>query len=301
MENAQGASLASAQGAAHSRAMIMLIAGGIAIGGSPIFVRLSELGPITTSFWRLALAVLPFLLFGGRESPASQDTRPRDLMDCLRLAVPGIFIAADLGAWHLSLHLTSVANATLLMNLAPIFVSLGGWFLFKTRITRSLAIGLAIAVAGVAILKGGSGEWSSAQFSGDFIAILAAAFYAGYILSVGHLRSRFSTRCIMLWSTAIAAVITLPAAYISEGNVMPLTVHDWLVLAGLAWITHAAGQSMIAYALAYLPASFSSLTLMVQPVMAALLAWIFLAEPLDFMQAVGGATVVLGILIARRG
>lgn len=57
----------------------------------------------------------------------------------------------------------------------------------------------------------------------------------------------------------------------------------------------------ITYALAFLPPAFSSLTLLLQPVVAALLAWVLLSEPVGAMQAIGGAIVLIGILIARRG
>ena len=282
-------------------AMMALIAGGIAIGSSPIFVRLSEVGPLATGFWRLALAILPLLLIDGRDRHEKNDAAPLTLPDCLRLAVPGIFIAADLAAWHLSLHMTSVANATLLANMAPSFVTMGAWLLFKSRVSASFTVGLAVAILGVIVLKGGPGELVHAQSSGDAMALLAAVFYAGYILSVGRLRSRFSTMRIMLWSSGIAALFSLPVAYFMEDQILPATLYGWLILAGLAWVTHAAGQSMIAYALAYLPASFSSLTLLLQPVIAAFLAWTILAEPIGSLQALGGAIVISGILIARRG
>ncbi len=281
-------------------AMIALIAGGIAIGSSPIFVRLSEVGPLATGFWRLALAVLPLLLMDSREGREKENPAPLTLADCLRLALPGLFIAADLGAWHISLYSTSVANATLLANMAPIFVTIGAWILFRSRVSSSFILGLVVAVAGVIVLKGGPGELLHSQSSGDAMALLAAVFYAGYILSVGRLRSRFSTMRIMLWSSAIAAIFSLPVAYFIEGQILPVTLYGWLILAGLAWITHAAGQSMIAYALAFLPASFSSLTLLLQPVVAAFLAWTILSEPLGLMQAIGGVIVISGILIARR-
>jgi drug/metabolite transporter (DMT)-like permease len=73
------------------------------------------------------------------------------------------------------------------------------------------------------------------------------------------------------------------------------------VLAALALISHAAGQGLIAYALAHLPAAFSSVSLLFQPVMAALFAWAVLAEPLAPLQIAGGMVVLLGIYLARRG
>lgn len=296
-----GPSPSSAQTFGQRWAMPILVAGGFAIASSPIFVRLSEVGPLATGFWRVALAVIPLLLMSGRERSDIKDNKRLTLTDCLLLAVPGLFIAADLGAWHLSLHYTSVANATLLANMAPIFVTLAAWLLYKASVSQSFIIGLVVAILGVVVLKGGPGELLHSQSSGDALALLAAVFYAGYILAVGRLRNRFSTMRIMLWSSAIAAIVSLPVAYFAEGQIVPTTLYGWLILAGLAWLTHAAGQSMIAYALAFLPASFSSLTLLLQPVVAAFLAWTILSEPLGMMQGLGGAIVIAGILIARRG
>ena len=60
------------------------------------------------------------------------------------------------------------------------------------------------------------------------------------------------------------------------------------------------GQSLIAYAFAHLPASFSSLGLLLQPAVAAFLAWGILAEPLGLLQCFGGTVVLCGIAIAGR-
>ena len=66
-------------------------------------------------------------------------------------------------------------------------------------------------------------------------------------------------------------------------------------------MSHAAGQGLIAYALAHLPAAFSSVGLLLQPVVAALFAWLLLAEPLAALQVAGGLIVLAGIYLARRG
>ncbi|WP_443020620.1 MULTISPECIES: DMT family transporter [unclassified Shinella] len=284
----------------HSRlALIALLVGGVAIGGSPIFVRLSEVGPMVTAFWRVALAFLPFVLIS--QVAKQGDERPAGLRDYLFLLLPGAFLAADLAAWHLSLHMTSVANATLLGNLAPVFVTLGSWLLFRTRVTPVFLAGLGLTLIGVLVLKGGPSALGGGQLAGDATAVVAAFFYAGYMLSLGHIRSRFSTLRIMVWTTFSAAVCILPVALFFEGGMVPATLFGWTMLIGLALISHVAGQGLVTYALAYLPTAFSSLTLLLQPVVAAILAWAILAEPVGAMQAVGGAIVLIGILVARRG
>lgn len=286
---------------ANRMALAALLLGGIAIGGSPIFVRLSEVGPMTTAFWRVALAFLPLFLWSKTTRSDNRDIRPESLADYGWLALPGVFLAADLAAWHLALHMTSVANATLLANLAPIFVTLGSWVLFRAHVSGIFLAGLATALIGVVVLKGGPAALGDGRLAGDATAAVAAVFYAGYILVIGRLRVRFSTRTIMIWSTASATVCMLPLAVFFETGFIPLTLFGWAMLAGLALISHTAGQGMITYALAFLPPAFSSLTLLLQPVVAAALAWILLSEPIGLMQAVGGLIVIGGILIARRG
>ncbi len=288
--------------ASRSRiALAALLLGSICISGSPIFVRLSEVGPMATGFWRVALALLPLVLWTRITPPAGGFARPTTGSDRFLLALPGIFLAGDLATWHLALYMTSVANATLIANMAPIFVTLGSWLLFRAHVSRVFVAGLALATVGIITLKGGPAALGNGDVGGDLMALLAAAFYAGYILTIGRLRSRFSTMTIMLWSTCSAAVCLLPVTLMFEEGFFPVTLFGWAILLGLALLSHAAGQGLIAYALAFLPPAFSSLTLLLQPVAAALLAWMVLNEPVGMLQAIGGVIVLTGIMVARRG
>ena len=294
-------SISNAARAPEQRAALAcLVLGGMAIGASPIFVRLSEVGPISTGFWRLALALIPLSIWAALGS-RKDAVGPAGLRDYLLLILPGVLLAIDLVAWHISLHMTSVANSTLLANVAPVFVTLIGWFLFRTPVSRIFLLGLGLAITGVLTLKGGPAALANGHLAGDAVAVLAAAFYAGYILAIGRLRGRFGTIRIMLWSSASAALSILPFALYFEGNILPPTRYGWAIVGGLAFISHAGGQVAITYALAYLPAAFSSLTLLLQPVVAAILAWWILAEAVTPLQATGGVIVLIGILVARRG
>lgn len=290
---------ATASTARNRLALIALLAGGIAIGGSPIFVRLSEVGPMATAFWRVALALVPLFLFF-RATQTRQTAKPRGLRDVIALALPGVFLAADLVAWHASIHVTTVANATLLANLAPVFVTAIGWLFLGATVSRAFLVGLTVAIIGIVVLKGGLSGLTEGNPAGDALAILAALFYAGYMLSVAGLRGRFDTARVMLWSTLSAAVWLLPVVLLTESQLFPITIFGWAMLLGLALISHAGGQVAITYALAYLPTAFSSLTLLLQPVVAALLGVVVLGEGVGITQAVGGVIVLCGILYARR-
>jgi drug/metabolite transporter (DMT)-like permease len=282
--------------------LIALILGGISIGCSPIFVRLSLVGPVTTAFWRLSLALIPLLaVFRFRTEGFESQKQPRLMSEYMLAAMPGVFLAADLALWHVSLHMTSVANATLLANMAPIFVTVGSWLIFRQPVKRVFLAGLALSIGGVVVLKGGVSAMGDGHFLGDALALSASAFYAGYIMMVGWTRKRFQSSAIMLCSTISAAVCTLPIARTFERDFFPPSVMGWAVLFGLAWMSQAAGQSLITYALGWLPAAFSSLTLLIQPIIAAVIAWGLLGEALSASQIAGGLIVLAGIALARRG
>ncbi|WP_064709941.1 DMT family transporter [Rhizobium bangladeshense] len=293
----QTASTLSEASPANRLALAALVIGGAAIGGSPIFVRLSEAGPMATAFWRVALALIPIFIVSLMKKDAGP--KPRNLSDYGLLTLPGLMLALDLAAWHLSLTMTSVANATLLANLAPVFVTLIAVLFFKARTGSVFLLGLVLALAGVVILKGGPAGLGNGDLRGDGAAMIAAFFYACYILAIGRLRSRFDTIRIMLWSTASAAVCIFPIAFFFEDQMLPASLYGWSILFGLAFVSHAGGQVAITYALAYLPPAFSSLTLLLQPVVAAILAWALLDEAIGTMQALGAAVVLAGIMVAR--
>lgn len=281
-------------------AFAALIAGGLAIAFSPIFMRLSEIGPIATAVHRLTLGLPVFWLWLALEKGEGQQRGPANWRDAGLLALAGLFFALDLAAWHSALGYTSVANATLLANNAPIFVALGAWVLWRERPTRAFALGLVLALAGSALLSRGGFVPGQSTLLGDGLALLTGLFYSGYFLTVKRLRTRFTTAAIMTWSAMVGAALLLPAAWLMEGSLLPASLAGWSVVLALALFSHVGGQSLITYAMAQLPAGFSALTLLIQPVGAAIFAWILFGEALGPLQLTGGLIVLAGIWLARR-
>lgn len=286
-------------------ALPALLLGATGIAFAPIFVRLSEVGPVTTAFWRLALAWPLLYLWmkwdDKRGSRHGHPTRkPATLRDWVILNLPGLFFAGDLAVWHLSVTMTTVANATLLANFAPVFVTLVGWLFFRFHPSRRFLVGMFLALIGAVTLMGQSLTVSHEHLAGDGLGVITAMFYAGYILSIGRLRATYSTSTIMTCSAVSNTIILLLVAFLRGESLLPLTVHGWTILVLLAVISHVGGQSLIAFALAHLPPAFGSVTLLWQPACAAVLAWWMLNEPLSMWQAVGGMIVLVGIFLARK-
>jgi drug/metabolite transporter (DMT)-like permease len=301
LTTAAGAARGDSGAPSQGLALFALLAGAVCIAMSPIFVRVSETGPTATAFWRVALAVpalLPLYLAFGHRSEETASPRPTGWL----LFAAGAAFAGDLFFWHFSVKFTSVANSTLLANLAAIFVTLAAWLLYRQKPSRVFLAGLVTALTGVVMLVSTSMSFSSTALLGDAFGVITAMFYAWYLLTVKDLRDRGAgTLRLMAVTTAITAVLLLPIALATGEQMLPLTGTGWLKLIGIALISHACGQGLIAYALAHLPASFSSVSLLLQPVMAGVFAWVLLGEPLVALQIAGGVVVLAGIYLARKG
>ena len=284
-------------------AFLALLVGGAAIGFSPIFVRLADVGPMQSAFWRVALAV-PFLaVWAGwtwRRDRARATGATAPAVAIAPMLIAGAAFAGDLAFWHLSIVYTTVANATLLSNFAPVFVALGGWLLFGHRVTWLFLVALAISLAGAALLVGPSVEAGGKRLAGDAFGAVTAMFYGAYMLAIWRSRASGGTASVMALSSAVSAVLLLPLALIWGGPVLAQSPRGWMVLVGLAVIPQVVGQSLITYAMAHLPTSIAALSLLVQPVFAAIYAWLILGEGMGAMQMAGGAIVLAGIYLARR-
>lgn len=278
-----------------------LIVGAVAIGFAPIFVRLSEVGPSATAFWRVLLAapvLWIWLLASRRYDPAV--ARPLSRADALGLAAVGALFAGDLAFWHWSIELTSVANATLLANLAPIYVVAFGWLAWGRRVSRRFLLAMAAALIGATLLLGGDLGAHAHSAAGSAMGLITAGFYAGYLTLLGAMRQRFSTIVVMAWSSLVSAGILLPIALGTESALAPASTQGWAIVVALGMVSHVGGQGLIAYALARLPAAFVSVGLLIQPVTAAAAAWLLLGEEIGSWQIGGMALVLAGVFLARR-
>lgn len=284
------------------RAVIVLLLGAAAISLAPIFVRLSEVGPSATAFYRMFFAVPVLWLWMVQDKKTNVVHRqPSSLLDFARLSLAGLFFVADLVFWHWSIKLTSIANSTLLANFAPIFVTVAGYFLYGERFTRTFLIGMVLAMTGVVFLLGDSFVYQTEHLLGDAYGLVAALFYAAYLMAVGRLRADFSTATVMTWSGLVTCIALIPVTLIAGESFIAPSLFGWAVLVGLALISQAGGQSMIAYALAHLPAAFGAVGLLLQPALATVIAWFLFDESLSPLQLAGGLVVIVGIYFARRG
>jgi len=278
----------------NSAALLALVAGAIAMGASPIFVRLTDVGPQASAFWRTALALPVLWLWmrfeGGGAKPLKFDRS---------ILIVGACFAGDLFFWHLAIMNTTVANATFFAVTAPVFVVAGAFLLFGERVGARMIAGLFLCLAGGVALIGESDQADPDRLLGDFYGVVTAFFFGAYVLAVRQARARHGAARLMFLSTVVTSALLLLATFAISQPILPQTMESASALFALALISQAGGQGLLAFALGSLPAAFSSLVIFLEAVAAAGLGWLVLAEKLSLIQLSGGLLILAGIFVAR--
>jgi drug/metabolite transporter (DMT)-like permease len=285
--------------AARSRAILSVACGAALIAFAPIGMRLSEVGPQATAFWRFVFA-LPILALMAFLLPRDKGPLALSRRQVGVLMIAGLFFGLELGLWHIALGKTSVLNATLMSNMTPLIVAAAGFFLFKEPITRAFLIGVAVAVSGALMLTTARAQAGGASWVGDLFGLASAFGYAIYLILVRDARRTLDVRTVMLITTAAAAAYALPAALVLGEAIWPQSWAGWAVVIGLGVVTQAGGQGLIAAGLGRLPLALSAVLLWVQPVTAAGLSWLLFGEALGPLALLGAALVLGGVWIVQR-
>jgi drug/metabolite transporter (DMT)-like permease len=281
-------------------ALLLAISG---IAWSAIFVRWSAVPGPSSAFYRVfiaALVLVPWRILrppaardrGGRETP-----RPRAVLLALGA---GVFFALDLACYNTAVMRTAATTATLLGNNAPIFVGLGAWLVFERPPPRRFWIGLALATIGAAIVMAATASpdsGMSGDLMGAFLSIAAAAFFAGYLLMIERVREEMDTLTSSALAIASSVVTLLIACEILGAPLAGFSMRTWAALLGLGLISQLGAYLALTYALGHLPATATSVGLLAQAPLTALLAVPLLGETLTAPFLAGGALVLSGIYI----
>ncbi|HIC26650.1 MAG TPA: DMT family transporter [Gammaproteobacteria bacterium] len=280
--------------------LIALFVGAALLGASAIFVRISETSPSLTAFYRAFLA-LPFLFIWVLRSKHDQPIKnylSKDNLVILFLA--GVFFGTDMAIWNWAISFTSVAHATLMANTAPIFVTLVSFFFLRQKIESSFFRALILAFSGVSIvILAGSGS-DSTRLLGDSLGLIAAIFYAAYILVIKKLTDTVPPAHTLFFATLFTAVFLFPIGLLESESFFPSSQKGWIILLAYAVISQALAQGLITFGISRLSAHLSSLILLVQPVAAAIYGWLLLSESINLWQGLGGAVVLFGIYQASK-
>ena len=277
--------------------ILALLGAALAMSISPNLVRFADVGPLSSAFWRVLLAVPVLWMWMRMEERQPGQRKGRSWS--LPIFLTGLFFAGDLLLWHLAIMRTSIANATFFATMAPLWVVIFGWLVLRQRVDRATLAGLLLCMIGGSALIYQSLGLDASYAVGDALGIGTGVFFGLYFLAVGAARKETGAARVTFEMSLITIAILLAAALVFEGDIMPVTAEGWGVLLALALVSHAGGQGLLSVALGRLPTVFSSLVIFLEAVAAAGFAWVLHDEPVSLLQAIGGAVILGGIWIAR--
>ena len=281
--------------ARHARlGFVALMIGNLCLAFGPWMVRLADVGPMASGFWRLAIGA-PLLLM---LAPALGQPLPRLSRGMWAvLALGGLFFAADLAAWHSGIVQTKLANATLFGNSASFTFALYGFVAARLWPGRNQMTALLLAALGVALLLGRSYELSPRHFAGDLLCLLAGLFYTGYLIAIGRARALLKPLPTLAIAT-LAGIPVMLAFAMALGQ--PLWPHDWTPLIILAIGSQVIGQGCMVYALGHLSPVVVGLGLLTQPVIASMIGWYAYGERLGTLDWIGAIAIGVALVLVQR-
>ena len=288
---------AAKRGTGERLALSAVAVGVLAVSASAIFIRLAEAPAIGIAFWRCALAVaalLPVAIYRREAVPRGRT---------LYIAVAsGVALGAHFGLWISSLDYTSVAASVVLVCTQPVFVAVLALLLFGERTSPLSFAGILVAVAGTVVIAGAGASFGPDALFGNVLALGGAVAVAVYVLigrSVRQSGVGVLPYAIAVYATAAATL--LPVALFTGVPLSGYEAGTWGWIAALTLGPQLMGHTVFNWALKYVEASIISGTILAEPVVSAILAWLVLAEKPGAATVAGGTVVLVGLYALIRG
>jgi len=275
----------------ESQGALFLLGASFCLGWIGIFMRRITGTPApTVVFYRVLLAASVLLLITPDREP------PRTWREGLTFLGFGSLQAVTYLCYLSAFRTTSVANAAFLHYLAPVFVLLLAPVTLGEQVGGRLFGALFPALVGTALLTGIYRLVGGLRLTlGDGLAICSALTYAGYTLlgrATGY-RQQIDARRMAWWVHVMALPLIAVFNTVTAWGGFTVAPTDWPAIALLALISTALAFVLFFRGLQLLPASRSTVIMLLTPVTSALLAWLILGEPLTLLQ-VGGAMLIAG-------
>lgn len=284
--------------ASRSSIFLWMTVGVLAISTSPILIRVAAMPALALAFWRCLAGAAVLAPFAPRRQVGWLDRA-----ELARLAASGVFLAAHFALWNASLGLTTVAAATTLVSCAPLFVGLGSVFLGESPSGRAWA-GIVLATAGAVVIGAGDaagfGGGTDALW-GDVLAFAGAVAMAAYLLLGRVARRRLPVSTYAASVYGVAAVVLLPACLLTGASLGGYEATAWLALAGVVVGPQLLGHTVFNSLLASVSASLVAVVMLLEPVIATVLAWWLFGELPGPSLWAGAPMVLAGVWLATTG
>ncbi|MDP3058250.1 MAG: DMT family transporter, partial [bacterium] len=271
---------------------LVLAVGVLAVSFAAIFIRSADAHPTVIAMMRMSIGAIVMTTawcFGRRVLPSRQDLP--------WLFASGLFLSLHFISWIASFSYTSIASSVVLASTQPIFALVLAHFMFKEEVTVSKVVGISICLGGAVIVSLSDIQiGGSSMMYGNLLAIGGAVFGALYFLAGKKLRSTLPLDTYTSFVYSISAIILWAVVLVNKLPLGPFSPTTWYSFFGLGLICTVIGHSSFNYAIGYLPAGIVSISLLGEPIGAAILGSLLLKEYPSGGQIIGGIITLAGII-----
>jgi len=281
---------------------LLLGAAQLAVGAAAIFARyaLGGAGPLAVAASRLAIAALVLFVISALRGGVTRVTRRQALL----LAAAGAALAIHFATWIASLQFASVAVSTLLVATTPVFTAL--YDVLAKRFVPTIATTAAFGAGAIGLLMVVGFDTAAAPvphlaWLGALLALAGAVAIGAYFVLVREVRASLGTRAIVTHTYGWAAAVLVAAALLARQPPPPLDDRAaWGGILAMALISQLLGHTAFNASLRWFSPSAVSFSTLLEPVSAAILAWLFLGEPVAAPAIAGGAVLLGAIAVVLR-
>ena len=277
---------------------LSLTIGAVSISFSGVWVKIAEVTPASSAFYRVFFGLLFLLIL-------SSQSQKKIIPSKLHLfwgSVCGILFALDLLCWHSSIILIGPGLATLLGNFQVFILAGVGIFFFKERYSKVLVIAIPMAVTGLFLIVGF--DWvamSPAYKSGIYLGLTTALLYSAFLLALKVLtvKCESSYYPMILVSSTTAVIISIYLLAKDYTFAIP-DIKSFGSLAGLGFFSQCFGWLCIASSLPKINTSQAGLILLLQPSLSFIWDVLFFGRPTDLLNWTGVIITLTAIYLGMR-
>jgi len=273
--------------------IIVLPLGLLAVSTASIFVRMvPDLPAITIAFWRMAIAsaILWVITMPGRSSGLSSVNRGR-------VIIAGILLGLHFACFFGALKYTSIANATVLSTMAPVFTVIIERFALGRIWSKTILFGLIAAIGGAVIIQGGHFDFGQASTTGNLLGLAASVFIAAVLLLTEQIRKDTAALIFSRSLYLVGALTMLLMIGFTGQSLLPAAMIDflWLILLGI--IPTVFGHTSFYYAVKFVSPTVVAAVPLGEPIVASTLGWYLLHENVPGLTVVGGVLTLTGLFL----
>lgn len=268
---------------------------------SATFVRLSVSPPIVIAAWRMIFTVgllLPLFVVRAVTNPTSAIPRSRNT--ALLLLLGGVFLALHFLLWFASLGMTSVAHATVLVTIHPVPVMVLSAVVLRERVSWRAAVAGLIALAGAIILATQHNDGAT-SLAGDLLAFSGALAVSVYFIVGRYARRGLDNTVYSTVVFAVAAVILTLGLVLSGEPLLPTSLREAGIFFLLALVCTVLGHSILNWTMKHIAATEVSLAILMEPVIATIMAAILFQEVPGLRSYMGGGIIIGALGWLMRG